>query len=65
MSFTYFEEPIVCPECGFHTHELWHDLDTDEKGKVLKCESCFADSTGELDALWTGTDNEAEDNLKF
>ena len=51
MSFTHFPDPIACPECGLHTHELWHE--TDEKNKILMCEACWEDSEeeGKLDEI--------------
>jgi len=42
MSYAYYEHPIECPECGYHTHELvevpmMHDQ------KVLMCEGCYSE----------------------
>ena len=39
MSYAHFEEPIECPECGYHTQELIQI--TSEQ--VLMCEGCYAE----------------------
>ena len=40
MSYAYFEKPIECPECGYHTHELV-EVPMMHNQKVLMCEGCY------------------------
>ena len=42
MSYAYYEHPIECPECGYHTHELVEVPMTHDQ-KVLMCEGCYTE----------------------
>ena len=42
MSYAYFEEPIECPECGYHTQELVQVKNFDSQ-QVLICEGCYSE----------------------
>ena len=41
MSHAYFEHPIECPECGYHTHELVEIPMRNDR--VLMCEGCHTE----------------------
>ena len=41
----WFQDPIQCPECGLHTHELIQGTSMDDvRGKVMMCDTCFDDT---------------------
>ena len=42
MSYAYFEKPIECPECGYHTQELVQVTNFDGH-RVLMCEGCYSE----------------------
>ncbi len=46
--WVHFADPIQCPECGFHTHELIRAVSMDDtRGKVLMCDTCYDDGEGQ------------------
>jgi hypothetical protein len=57
MAFAHFREPIQCPECGFHTHELYHSCANAENGTVLMCEACNKHDYDE----WVSSDLKVKD----
>jgi hydrogenase maturation factor HypF (carbamoyltransferase family) len=39
----YFAEPIQCPECGLHTHELSRMENSDGYKVAMICDACYED----------------------
>jgi len=61
MSYTYFDDPIECPECGHHTGELCQATSRHSGESVLMCEGCYADSEEGLEEWndkWETRDDE-------